>query len=595
MKFFVILIFSVLFGLSGFAENPLFVKLHKSTKLDKKLRNEVENFISSVKKAPSEENLLDLEKIGNWMFLNDEAAFSLEIANVGNQNSKKLNFPKGEFYFQILTANLFTEKGNFHEADSVFGKLKKLAVSLDLNGDLQFGVAKANYLASIGEKLEAIKIYERVGRSYKNSDEDNYAVILCNIGEIYKDLGLFNQAIFNLTRALQIYQKLNNPKRQTLIHQHLSQCYMRNDQLDSAIVHLKMSLQTGNFHPQKVEMARFYSTLSNIQRRKKEFKQAHFYVDSSVCLAKMNDFPIGVLINQLNKSEIFFDEGKYREALQILDSIQPTLSDFNSKEIKLEFLRIKGNSLERLGRIKDAIEYKNSYIELQNEISKAQNTSLILEIGNSLSKEISRSELEQLNDEIEKEQNRNWWITMVLLSSITISALSFRAWRIQKKKNELEVKLVKEEEELVAVKEELEKKARIIESMEQISEVGFLQKVLEEVQELKSNSKGEVRNAYMEVLQILKKGDSQTVWKDFELSYSGVHEEFFNRLKEICPQLTPNEIKICSLIRLNLSTKEIAQITHRTPGRIDNIRSIIRKKINLEADKNLTTFLMEIC
>lgn len=594
MRLLVSIVFFGLIGHSVFAKNQLINQLQKSSKLDQNLRNKVEDFISMVKKAPSEENLLDLEKLGNWMFLNDETTFSIEIAQVGNQYSQKINFPKGEFYFQILTANLFTEKGNFHEADSVFQKVKKLAVSLELNGDLQFGVAKANYLASIGEKLEAIKIFERVGRSYKNSDEDNYAVILCNIGEIYKDLGLFNQAIFNLTRALQIYQRLNNPKRQTLIHQHLSQCYMRNDQLDSATVHLKMSLQTGNFHPQKVEMARYYSTLSNIQRRKKEYQLAHLYVDSSIVLAKMNGFPIGVLINQINKSEIFFDEGKYREALNVLDSIQPALSEFNSKDIKLEFLRIKGNSLEKLGRIEDAMKYKNSFIDLQNEISKAQNTSLILEIGNSLSKEISRSELEQLNDEIEKEQNRNWWVTMILLSSITISALSIRAWRIQKKKNELEVKLVQEEEELVAVKEELENKARIIESMEQVSEVGFLKKVMEEVQELKSNSKGDVRNAYMEVLQILKKGDSQTVWKDFELSYSGVHEEFFIRLKELCPELTPNEIKICSLIRLNLSTKEIAQITHRTPGRIDNIRSIIRKKINLEADKNLTTFLMEI-
>lgn len=81
-------------------------------------------------------------------------------------------------------------------------------------------------------------------------------------------------------------------------------------------------------------------------------------------------------------------------------------------------------------------------------------------------------------------------------------------------------------------------------------------------------------------------------WHEFETRFDQVHQGFFNRLIAQFPDLSPSELKICSLLRLNMSTKDIALLTSRSIGTVDNIRSSIRKKLRLDAEANLTSFLL---
>ena len=595
-KSFLLLFFAIFLFFSRvvIAEQNWKSALDNLTNVSDSLRFQVKKFTKEVQRHPTRENLENFEVIGNWMELNEESVVSEEVSKIGIQLSRQEGFEQLEFDFLVLYASNLSNRGNFKKADSVFSILQNLAKKLELDDDPSFGIAKANYFSAIGEKMEAVKIFERVGRLYKNSNQENYGVVLINIGVIYKDLGLYRQSISNFLNALEVFESLGNKKRQALACQHLANCYMRNDQLDSALFHLNKGYKLAVFRSSNVEVARYYSALGNIYRRKKLFKQAHTYIDSSIFLAAAHGFPIGVLINQINKSEVFYDQGDFQAALSLLQQVENQVVGENIPEIKLEFFRLMGMVLESLGRYKESVLFKNQYINYKSQLDKLQNSNLILEIGNSLGKEISRSEVERLSLEIEREKNRNWWISMILVSSIVISLLSVRAWRIQKRKNELEIKLEMEEKELLHAKEELENKERIIENMELLAEVGFLEKSLDVIQSMKRGRNKEEIAVIDEVLEVLSKGDSQKIWKDFELSYSEVHEEFFEKLKSIGPELTPNEIKICSLIRLNLSTKEIAGITHRTPGRIDNIRSVIRKKINLDQEINLTNFLRSL-
>jgi DNA-binding CsgD family transcriptional regulator len=62
----------------------------------------------------------------------------------------------------------------------------------------------------------------------------------------------------------------------------------------------------------------------------------------------------------------------------------------------------------------------------------------------------------------------------------------------------------------------------------------------------------------------------------------------------LAPDLTPHEMRICALMRLNISSKEMAILTNRTQGTIDNTRSLIRKKLKLEELVNLQEFILSI-
>ena len=58
------------------------------------------------------------------------------------------------------------------------------------------------------------------------------------------------------------------------------------------------------------------------------------------------------------------------------------------------------------------------------------------------------------------------------------------------------------------------------------------------------------------------------------------------------PNLTENEKKLCALLRLDMTTKEIAAITHQNPSSIEVARTRMRKKMNLSnTEINLNSYL----
>jgi PAS domain S-box-containing protein len=86
----------------------------------------------------------------------------------------------------------------------------------------------------------------------------------------------------------------------------------------------------------------------------------------------------------------------------------------------------------------------------------------------------------------------------------------------------------------------------------------------------------------------------ESVWKEFETRFENVYESFYKELNQRFPDLTPGEKKLCALLRLSLSTKDIASITFQNPQSIDVARYRLRKKLKLAPDDNLVDFLLKI-
>jgi DNA-binding CsgD family transcriptional regulator len=81
---------------------------------------------------------------------------------------------------------------------------------------------------------------------------------------------------------------------------------------------------------------------------------------------------------------------------------------------------------------------------------------------------------------------------------------------------------------------------------------------------------------------------------DAQLNQDQQQQGFVRALLDAYPLLTPTEVKICSLLRINLSTKEIASMLSTSPRTVDTHRTRIRKKLSLINDENLTVFLMSL-
>lgn len=83
-------------------------------------------------------------------------------------------------------------------------------------------------------------------------------------------------------------------------------------------------------------------------------------------------------------------------------------------------------------------------------------------------------------------------------------------------------------------------------------------------------------------------------WSDFDLYFESINKNFYTRLKQTHPEISANDLKICALIKLNMSIKEMASILNISPDSVKTARYRLRKKLQLAADENLTDFILSI-
>ena len=80
----------------------------------------------------------------------------------------------------------------------------------------------------------------------------------------------------------------------------------------------------------------------------------------------------------------------------------------------------------------------------------------------------------------------------------------------------------------------------------------------------------------------------------FQQNVDVVNQEFFNSLSKKFPDLTANEKQLCGLIRLNLSTKDIASVRNISPKSVEMGRYRLRKKLQLDSSDDIAAFMQNL-
>ncbi len=83
-------------------------------------------------------------------------------------------------------------------------------------------------------------------------------------------------------------------------------------------------------------------------------------------------------------------------------------------------------------------------------------------------------------------------------------------------------------------------------------------------------------------------------WDNFAKHFDKVHSDFLVELKATYPTITPNELKLCAYLRMNLSTKEIAQLMNISVRGVDISRYRLRKKLQIPTEISLFDHLIKV-
>ncbi len=201
-------------------------------------------------------------------------------------------------------------------------------------------------------------------------------------------------------------------------------------------------------------------------------------------------------------------------------------------------------------------------------------------------------------------------LSLLLVSKLQKHRYHLKALAVEDAKQK---ELLKKQQELIEIERQKEHAVRQIEDDKMKSELRhlnnqlaastmnlvvkneFMETIKEELEEVKRKGKSSETKQALE--KIVREIDTtlrlQEDWEQFEYHFDQVHGDFLNRLREQFQDLTPNEQKLCALLRLNLSTKEISNLMSISLRGVEIARYRLRKKLGLDQGQNLSKFVLE--
>ncbi len=195
-----------------------------------------------------------------------------------------------------------------------------------------------------------------------------------------------------------------------------------------------------------------------------------------------------------------------------------------------------------------------------------------------------------------------FYVFILIILSFLINKLYTRYYRkqqikyLKETKKELELTELSNTKALVEAKNEqlnqrIENKNRelAISTMSMIKKNTLLGTIKDQL--LKVTDVSEVKKV---VINIDKNINNDDDWKFFEEAFNNADQDFLKKIKDIHPNLTPNDLRLCAYLRLNLSSKEIASLLNISSKSVEIKRYRLRKRMNLDHGKNLISYILSV-
>lgn len=545
---------------------------------------------------------------------------------------------KDWYYFHRVNeqvACMYREDGEYDRA------IGMLTSSLDyyrsINNDKQINSVLINLGSAWLDKgrnnlalnayLEAAKIDSVLG------DTSTMALTKLGIGIVYQNLGLVFDAIDTEKAKMYYNQSLESIKESkklfALINHRLGECYAQMnqasvyynlkefDQMEQILNHTQSCHQSAD---EKLVMElRILSAfslyhrgfthealviLSEIAKRGEESTYPHIFHDAMLVMA-----------------ELLYETNKTDSAIRLAESSTNWLRENGNHICSVKGTQLLAGWYKNEKNISKALEYQTKTIQCKDSLFKEASKELFDDLQLKYQNNSLKAELQQLETK-KIIETRNLFITRLLLIILILSALVailviFLFFKKMNKKSTLLKQQLHESECAGRMKEEAFEKIRLENDLlEQKSNVQQLEVQLKQqemmYQSIKQADLIQINKSIRERLnpfsiKIQKKKDQEDFEKlldeisssanmsslnDFDSIFKQMHGDFYEKLLLNAPDLTPAELQMCALLRINLSSKEIARLMNLSKATIDLTRHYIRQKLNLDSSQNLTSYLI---
>lgn len=294
-------------------------------------------------------------------------------------------------------------------------------------------------------------------------------------------------------------------------------------------------------------------------------------------------------LSDLKRSEEF-----YKKALAISDKYKSHLDFSPLVHQKLASLYVKKGAFDKAF----ASQQIAKDLDAKFFDSRSSTNQPLLEIKDEFRLEKERQKMliqKQRLEQLEQEDKISFLQRIILLGALVflviIGIIYFRQIRV---KHRVEKQLLQRSKEL-----EIQKSEELLELKNKELATSALQLVEKDefLKEIKNKLRGEnggIKTS--EINQVLKSisNSNTSNWEEFKLRFTAVNEKFYKKVTTEYPNLSQADQKICALIKLNFSSKEMARLLGISVESVHTTRYRLRKKMGLDRSVNLENFISSL-
>ena len=492
----------------------------------------------------------------------------LERIRIGERCLKlaeSIEYQNGYFDALMNIGIAYLDLGNLKEALDHFKQANCMAIYL-YNPELQ--ARSAFFLGNVHNYLDnfekAMSFFKESLELYKSVDNLRWQGILTNaIGVVLSRAGDRNAGLVEFKKALVIFEGNDLEKESATPINNIGEHYLQDGLPEQAIVYYHKSLELNEKYSMLRGQVISLLNLGLSHRKMDKYDQALDYFNESLVMAKQEQF--------------------LAEVYDIYKEIASTY--------------------EKMGISDKSLEYYQKYSILKDSFlgreQEAQIAELLIEFE---TEKQERALIETKKEIFELRQHQRFQRLLLVVSIIGLLAavgLVFLFYsRNQVRQQLIESKLENKGLESKKLKEELAFKQKDLTNfaLDIARKNEFSQKIHDGLNLIHSSSNVDFRKDKIKELLILTSNHLKVNddIREFQMNVETVNQDFFNRLTEQFPELTSTDKQLCGLLRLNLSTKDIASIRNISPKSVEMSRYRLRKKLNLSAQDEMTSFLQQL-
>lgn len=481
---------------------------------------------------------------------------------------------------------------DWHRAERYLEIAKKKAEqskSPELEAEFYKNAAKIYYDrdafdVSLNYNLKAYDFYKNKFPCEQNEIENLLAVI-------YARLNNESKALYYFKRVYAFHKEQDNSVATAQILNNIGSTFLNFQRPDSALIYLKQSIPILKKAEDYNSLVRVYTSMARAYGEQSDLENAEAYFRKAMDEAE-----------KLKDAELFhfvyFSVAQYH-----LEKGHPQLAaDYAQKAMALNIEKYSFNNMivlellyeayNELDNYKEASHYFREYNEIRDSLN-IEEKAFNVEKQRIEYEFKARQEISRLNE------RQNHLILIIVILGLVVILLISGVFLIryknklvkEKLKNELNIYRERELKNLIELKDkELATKTIVETKREEI-----YNSILKDLRlaHLKTG-RGETKEILDNVLSKLESNTNKAAWEEFEMRFTKVYESFYRNLSEKHPKLSVYDKRVCALIRLNLTTKEIADLTGVTVRSVENTRTRLRKKLNLTNKKvDIAQYLSE--